>query len=316
MEIIKELSFSPVPIVASIGFFDGVHLGHKHLIHQVIDIARKYHGKSLIITFKEHPKKTLKCDYQPKLITTLEEKLDLMAKCGVDYCHLLNFTPNMAKLSSKEFMKSYLQKKLNVNVLVIGYDHHFGNNASLIFDDYKKEGEQLGIEVIQASKFTQGKYKNISSSTIRNLIQTGKVDQANLLTGHPYSLSGTVVTGRKLGRKIGYPTANIKLSQTNKILPLEGVYAVKVIINSRNIYGIANWGRRPTIEPDGLPILEIHLFDFKDDIYNQTITVFFLKYLREEKSFNSLEDLHQALQQDEETTRCYLNNCKNNSNII
>jgi len=301
------LSNQSFPVVATIGFFDGVHKGHQYLLQQVTETARKHHLHSMVITFKNHPKQILCPDSQPALITSFEERLHLIAGCGIDYCYLLDFTHEMANMTATNFMNVYLKDLLNVKILFIGYDHHFGSDPAMTFENYKECGSLLGITVLQASKFDSGTYQNISSSAIRSLIQTGQIEQANCLTGHPYTLSGKIVAGRQLGRKLGFPTANIRII-SDKILPREGVYAVRASVNGKSFTGVANWGKRPTVDSAGQMFLEVHLLDFNTDIYDEQIEVSFMKYLRTEKHFRSLEELANAMQKDIAATRLYFNN--------
>jgi len=307
MDILTGVLTKPsFPVVATIGFFDGVHKGHQYLLQQVTETATKNHFHSMVITFKNHPKQILCPGFQPALITSFEERLDLIARCGVNCCYLLDFTREMATMTAENFMKTYLKDLLNVKILFIGYDHHFGSDSSLTYKNYKYYGDLLDITVVQSSKFTSDTFQNISSSAIRSLIQTGQIEQANSMTGHPYTLSGKVITGQKLGRQLGFPTANIHIS-TNKILPQEGVYAVKVTVRGNSFVGVANWGKRPTVDSAGQMVLEVHLLDFNTNIYEEQINISFMKYLRAEKRFSSLEELVSAMQKDIASTRLYFN---------
>lgn len=291
-------NYPSFPVVATIGFFDGVHLGHQFLLRHVRETARKNGMKSLVITFREHPSESLNREVKPQLITTYEERIGLIAENGIDYGYILDFNQEMARLTSNDFIRKYLYKRLNVKILIIGYDHHFGSDTSNRFEAYQASGLKYGIDVQLAPQFTLPHYDHISSSTIRKLIQEGDMECANRLLGHPYSFNGTVITGHQIGRNIGFPTANINILGTNKVLPKEGVYAVKAKVNDKEHLGVANWGRRPTFELGGQPVLEVHLLDFNDNIYSQTAEISFMKYIREEKQFSSPEELQRNVQYD------------------
>lgn len=298
MDIIKSLIGKTLPPnVATIGFFDGVHLGHQNLISQVRRIAKERDLPSLIITFGEHPRKVLCADYQPELLNMLNEKLCLLAKCNTDYCYVLDFNKEVAKLNSYEFMKNYLKDKLNVKTLVVGYDHHFGCDKQDGFTAYKNYGQQLDIEVVKAEKFELNG-ELISSSSVRFCLQVGDVEKAAYLCGRPYSVDGTVIRGHQLGRKLGFPTANINIKGLHKMLPMDGVYAVTVSVQNSIYAGMAYIGRRPTVSTDGSRNLEVNILNFAQDIYDEELHIEFINRLRAEKRFNSYEELTEQLRLD------------------
>ena len=300
MQIVSNLStYTPMPCVATIGFFDGVHAGHRYLIEQVKHHAAQQGLCSALITFTVHPRKTIQSDFQPKLLTTQEEKLRLLQDTGVDICFILDFTTDMAQLTAFEFMQCVLKEQCGVNTLLIGHDHRFGRNRSEGFAEYVAFGKQLGIEVLQTEAyFCDG--KRISSSYIRNLLSEGNVEFAAIALCYHYFLSGQVVSGYQVGRKIGFPTANLQVDCADKLIPAQGVYAVHVTLADGTIHpGMLNIGRRPTFENDTNQTIEVHLIDFDSDLYNQHLCVSFVKHLRSEMKFDSVEALIAQLQLDE-----------------
>ena len=222
------------PCVATIGFFDGVHRGHRFLIEQVKRLATEQNLASSLITFPVHPRKIMQADYQPELLSTPEEKEELLKQTGVDSCVMLPFTPELSQLSAYEFMRDVLQKQLNVRVLVIGYDHRFGHNRSEGFDDYCRYGKEIGMEVVKAEACVVNGV-NVSSSVIRAFLSEGEIKLANKCLGYGYYLEGIIVDGYKVGRKLGFPTANLSVSNPDKLIPANGVYAVKVYLEECSI---------------------------------------------------------------------------------
>ena len=288
------------PCVATIGFFDGVHRGHQFLIDQLVRIAKERGWASMLITFNRHPRQVLKKDFQPKLLTTFEEKLRLLSETGVDNCVVLPFSEQMAALSAYDFMKTILREQLNVQLLYVGYDHHFGNSRTEGYEDYVRYGKELGIEVVQSVVYPWNDI-NISSSVVRRFIQEGEIEKAVTCLGHPYSLTGHVVAGEQQGRKIGFPTANILLDNTDKLIPADGVYAVQVHVEDNpTVYpGMMNIGMRPTFGGDHQTI-EVHLFHFSEDLYGKQLTIVVKRRLRDEQRFASPEALREQLEKDEE----------------
>lgn len=285
------------PCVATIGFFDGVHLGHRFLIEQVKEVARRKGLPSALITFPVHPRKVLDPSHRVELLSTFEEKAGLMSHTGVDYCFLLNFTPDISALTAREFMTDILKKQFQVDSLVIGYDHRFGHKRSEGFEDYCCYGQEIGMEVLQANPMTIDGL-NISSSAIRRALSGADLDLANQFLGYLYYLDGEVVAGRRLGHTIGFPTANVS-PDPDKIIPADGVYAVRVSIEGKDFAGMMNIGHRPTVD-DGLDrTLEVNILHFDEDIYGKTIRVSFVKRIRSEIKFNSLEELKAQILDDQ-----------------
>lgn len=273
------------PCAATIGFFDGVHRGHAFLIGHVVGEARRRSLQAAVITFSEHPRRVLHSDYQPQLLTTNDEKARLLAATGIQRLAILPFTREMAGLSAKRFMREVLGETLNVRLLYIGYDNRFGHNREEGFADYEAYGRELGIGVRLAPALTTGG-TGISSSVVRSLIASGNVSGAASCLGRPYVLSGTVVCGVQIGRRIGFPTANLHPLSAEKIVPARGVYAVRALISGETTArpAIMNIGTRPTFD-DGDISMEIHIFGFGENIYGRTIDVSFIQRIREERRF-------------------------------
>lgn len=286
------------PLVATIGFFDGVHRGHQFLIKQVCDEAKASGMESAVITFDEHPRKVLHQDYQPRLLSTLEEKLILLSRTGIDNAVVLHFDREMAGLSAHDFMEKVLHDRLNVKKLIIGYDNRFGHNRAEGFDDYVRMGHEMGIEVIQSQAFSLDGV-NVSSSYIRKLIEKGELELANKCLGYPYAIYGKVVSGYQEGRKLGFPTANLDLSGSGQLVPANGVYGVKVRLQDSMQYrrGMMNIGTRPTFNGKNLSI-EAYIFDFSGDIYGQTLVAAFIHRIRDEHKFDNAEELAEQMRND------------------
>lgn len=290
------------PCILTIGFFDGVHGGHRFLIEQVKETARSKHLKSGVVTFVKHPRQVMNQSYCPQLLNNTDEKQTLLAQSGIDYLIWLDFTPDMAALSAYEFM-SELKTKYHAQALVIGYDHRFGHNRSEGFEDYRRYGKELGIEVIQAAAYINKEGVEISSSLIRSSLQNGDVSKATEYLGYPYSLSGKVVDGYKQGRLLGFPTANLQVDDANRLIPADGVYAVYTETAGRTYMGMLNIGHRPTIGNGPTRSIEVHLLDLHTDLYGQTLRISFIQRLRAEIHFNNREELKVQLQQDAEEVR-------------
>lgn len=290
MEIVKSY-------VATIGFFDGVHRGHRFLIDQVKNLAAEHHLSSALITFPVHPRKIMQADYQPELLSTPKEKEALLWQTGVDCCLMLPFTFELSRLSAYEFMRDVLKKQLNVRMLVIGYDHRFGHNRSEGFDDYCRFGEEMGMEVVKAQACMLNGV-HISSSVIRAFLSEGEIKLANKCLGYRYSLEGTIVDGYKIGRTLGFPTANLSVSDPDKLVPANGVYAVIVYLEGRIYKGMLNIGHRPTLENGTGRSIEVHIFHFSADIYQKSMRIEFVDRIRDEKKFRRVEELAAQLGRD------------------
>ena len=286
------------PSVATIGFFDGVHLGHRHLINQVKMAASLNGWCSSIITFPVHPRQVIQSDYRPSLLSSPEEKIELLASTGIDNCILLPFTRELSQLTAWEFMQ-LLYDQYKVRMLVIGYDHRFGHNRAETFEDYCRYGRELGIHIMQATAYTQEQDK-VSSSVIRRALLSGEVSTATKYLGYPYFMQGTIVSGYQVGRKIGFPTANLQVDFPNKLIPAIGVYAVRVSVNRQSYRGMLNIGHRPTLNNGTDLSIEVHILDFEGDIYHQPMRIEFVDFLRPEAKFNSVDELTLQIQKDKE----------------
>lgn len=299
MKIIRDIPTRPLPpCVVAIGFFDGVHVGHRYLIDQVKEVAARKKLSPGILTFSVHPRKVMNTYYKPDLLTAYDEKVKLLEATGVELCFMLNFTPKLSKLTAFEFMSTVLKEKLNVHALVIGYDHKFGHNRSETFDDYCHFGQVLGMEVIQA-RACQLDGEAISSSAIRRLLQGGKVEKAAQYLGYSYYLDGFVIGGYKIGRTIGYPTANLRMEEPDKLIPADGVYAVRVEVEGKSYAGMLNIGYRPTFNQGSSGrSVEVHILNFDADIYDAPLRVSFIRRIRSEMKFPNKEALVAQLSMD------------------
>ena len=299
MNVIKD-TYPQNPTVATIGFFDGEHLGHRFLINQVKVATSQTGWKSSVITFPVHPRQVIQSEFQPQLLSSPEEKIELLDTTGIDNCILLPFTRELSLLTAWEFMQ-LLYEKYYVRMLVIGYDHRFGHNRAETFEDYCRYGRELGIHIMQATAYTQEQDK-VSSSSIRRALLAGDVTTAKKYLGYNYFLEGTVVDGYKVGRKIGFPTANLQVDFPNKLIPSVGVYAVSVHVNGQKYKGMLNIGHRPTINNGNDLSIEVHILNFQGDIYHQKMRIEFIEFLRPEMKFNSVDELVLQMQKDKEDT--------------
>lgn len=308
MQLIDEISDGVLqPGVATIGFFDGVHRGHRFLIEQVRDAAARRGLASSIITFPVHPRKVMQPDFHPELLTTCEEKVALLAQTGVDYCVMLDFTPEVARLSARQFM-SVLKEKYRIQALVVGHDHRFGHNRSEGFDEYVGYGKELGMEVLLARAYSINSKEEItvSSSVIRRLLREGNVSKAAEYLGYDYFLEGSVVGGYRVGRTIGFPTANLRVSDSDKLVPADGVYAVRVGLDGVEYGGMLSIGYRPTLNNGADRSIEVHIFHFNEDIYGQPMRLSFVRRTRSELKFDTTDELIARLHQDEAEIKAIL----------
>ena len=285
-------------LVATIGFFDGVHRGHRFLIDRVIEEAQRSGMSSAVITFDRHPREVLQTDYQPDLLSTLDEKLLLLSKTHVDNTVVLHFEASLAALTAHDFMRDVLQGQLKVRKLIIGYDNRFGHNRSEGFDDYVRYGKELGIEVIRADAFLPDGVR-VSSSVIRTCIREGRVEDANRLLGYDYTIESRIVSGYQNGRKMGFPTANLDVTRCQQLLPASGVYVVLVRLKDSVGWkrGMMNIGHRPTFN-GRTTSMEVNLFNFSGDLYGQELLVSFISKIRDERKFDSIDALAEQLQHD------------------
>ncbi len=279
------------------GFFDGVHLGHRHIISQVVQEAKRMGKESAVITFPVHPRKVLDKNYQPPLLCGFDEKIEQLATTEIDNALVLDFNRELSQLSAKEFIRQILKEKIGVDTLFVGYDHRFGKNREEGFDQYYSYGAEVGMRVIQATKYTFGK-QTVSSSQIRYLLAQGDISLANSLLSYNYTITGKIVEGYKMGRRIGFPTANIQIWEPYKVIPTNGVYAVRVHIGEDIHDGMLYIGNRPTLHDDSQISVEVNIFDFDDELYNKTLTVEFVAFVRPDIKFTGVKPLIAQITKD------------------
>jgi riboflavin kinase/FMN adenylyltransferase len=306
LEIIKNSSNFPSSeqTFVTIGTFDGVHYGHQQIIEKLVSEAKKANKKSVVLTFFPHPRMVLQKDNSLELINTIDERAALLEKTGLDYLIIHPFSKEFSKMSALEFVRDILVNQLNISKLIIGYDHHFGKNRegnitqlteySYVYD--------FNVEEIPAQDIDS---VSISSTKVRRALHAGSLKTANNYLGYNFMLNGTVVNGKKLGGTIGYPTANIDVKETYKLIPKTGVYVVKSTIDKKMVFGMMNIGSRPTVDGNHQTI-EVHFFDFNQDLYNQNLTIELMYFLRDEHKFDSIDSLVQQLKTDEEIARDYI----------
>lgn len=294
------------PSVATVGFFDGVHRGHQFLVSQVKEEANIRGLSSTVVTFDRHPRQVLKRDFQPQMLGTLEEKLALLAQTGVDNCVVMPFNEETAALSARTFMRDVLLERLQVRVLVTGYDNRFGHDRTAGFNDYVRYGRDMGMDVMRGEALVIEDVP-VSSSVIRSFLQEGEVAMASRCLGYPYTIKGSVVGGEQIGTSIGFPTANIVPVDDGKVVPAPGVYAVWVKLGGAGgrKMGMMNIGTRPTFDGK-TTTLEVHILDFGDNLYGETIGVSFVECLRKERKFRTPSELVARLHRDMEETRAVL----------
>ncbi len=292
-------------IIAATGFFDGVHRGHCHVIERIKEEAAKRRAESAVITFWPHPRSVLQQDADDlKLLTSADEKRDLLISCGIDKVHVVDFTKDLSRLTSSEFIRDYLKGRFGVDVLVIGYDHHFGRR-DVVEPPIEEVAAAFGIECIRVDKCSEDGFV-FSSTKIRALLSEGDVSTANCALGYRYGLRGVVVAGKKIGRKIGFPTANIELSDPRKLVPGSGVYFVWVEVMGRTYKGICNIGTRPTVDSSPSRTIETHILDFNDDIYGLDLKMEFVERLRDTVRFPTEDHLRLQLENDRKRAENFL----------
>ncbi len=304
MKLYKNLSeFSTLHnAVVTTGTFDGVHIGHRKVLNQLKESARKNNGESVVLTFFPHPRMVLYPDESNiKLINTIEERIELLAKEEIDHLIVHPFSYEFSRISSLEFVRNILVEKIGTKKLIIGYDHRFGRNREGSFEHLKEFGPLYGFDVEEISAF-EVQQINVSSTKIRHSLEIGEIIAANHFLGRPFFITGIIEKGNQVGRKIGFPTANLHIPQDYKLVPAEGVYAIKALINNELFNGMLNIGKRPTVNGENKTI-EVHLFDFNAEIYNREMRVFFYHRIRDEKKFDTLQALQQQLTEDEQTVR-------------
>lgn len=286
--------------VVTVGTFDGVHLGHSKIFARMKKLAKECGGETVVVSFHPHPRLVIHPDSKDlKFINNRERKYDLIESYGIDHLVIIPFTIEFAKTSARTFIENILFDKIGICQLVVGYDHHFGKNREGSFKELLLLADELGFKVEQIPVQDIDNIA-ISSTKIRNALKEGKIKTANALLGYEYSITGKVVGGNKIGRKIGFPTANIELKYEYKLITAVGVYACRVQWNKKTFLGMGNIGYRPTINNSDLTI-EVHIFNFDQEIYGDTITIFFVDRIRDEVKFKNLEALKEQLSKDQKT---------------
>ena len=292
--------------IVTLGTFDGVHLGHTVILDRICNIAKKENLESVVLTFFPHPRLIVSNDSEIKMLNTMSEKAKLLEQKGIQNFIIHPFDKLFSELSPREFVEQILIKQLNIQKIIIGYDHKFGKNRAADFNDLIAFGKEFGFEVeeIPAKQVDE---VSVSSTKIRKSLLEGKISLANTYLGYLYMLSGNVVKGNQLGRTFGFPTANIQISENYKLIPKNGVYIVTALVNNKTIFGMMNIGVKPTLGENLLSI-EVHLLQFSEDIYGQKIQVNVIERLRDEQKFESFEALKSQLEIDKANTLHYFEN--------
>jgi riboflavin kinase/FMN adenylyltransferase len=308
MKIYHNLDdFSPLPnAVVTSGTFDGVHLGHQKIFDRLKEVTVKHSGETVVITFWPHPRLVLNpTDTKLKLLNTFEERIELIKEQGIQHLLRIPFTKEFSNISSTDFIQKILVEKIGTKKLVIGYDHHFGKNREGSFEQLKVNGPRFGFDVEEIPR-QEIDHIGVSSTKIRTALEAGDVESAQTLLGRPFSITGRVVQGEKLGRILGFPTANLDLDSHYKLIPAEGIYAVLVTYEGRQHKGMLYIGQRPTV--GGVhQTIEVNIFDFDKTIYGETLSVQFISNIRQDIKFNDLEALKAQLILDREAALQRLN---------
>jgi riboflavin kinase/FMN adenylyltransferase len=291
--------------IVTVGTFDGVHKGHRVVIDKLHDLKEKFGCRSVVVTFDPHPQLILKNrSNEIKLLSTTHEKLEMFQVLGVDVVYVLRFTKEFSSTSAEEFLKKYLVDGIGLEHLVLGFDHSFGKNREGNFESLNALTDKYGFDLYKVDEY-KGESK-INSTSIRNLLMNGDLSGAREILGDDYSFEGTVVTGDKRGSTIGFPTANVKVSDSHKLIPKNGVYSVKVIAENHEYFGMMNIGTRPTVSTGNEIFIEVNIFNFNKDIYGKKIKVVLKEYIRDEMKFNSLDELVNQLNKDKEKCNKHL----------
>ena len=287
------------------GTFDGVHIGHKKILEKIIQKTENQNYESLVLTFFPHPRMVLQEHSDIKLLNTIDEKIDLLEQIGIENLVIHPFDEAFSRLTAEDFVKTVLVDRFHIHKIIIGYDHRFGRNRTANIDDLIAFGEQYDFEVEQIS-VQEINDISVSSTKIRKALLEGNMALANKYLGYDYFLTGVVIKGKQLGRTINFPTANLKIDENYKLIPQNGVYIVKSTINKKTVFGMMNIGFNPTVDGETQSI-EIHYFDFDQDLYHQKIRVSILQRIRSEQKFESVTLLKEQLEKDKKTAIDYLN---------
>ncbi|KVV13328.1 bifunctional riboflavin kinase/FAD synthetase [Flavobacterium sp. TAB 87] len=291
--------------ILTLGTFDGVHVGHKTILEKLTQSTENGLYESLVLTFFPHPRMVLQEKSEIKLLNTISEKTELLAQIGIQNLVIHPFDETFSRLTAEEFVKTILVDRFQIHKIIIGYDHRFGRNRTANIDDLIIFGEEYGFEVEQISA-QEIHAVSVSSTKIRTALLDGKMELANEYLGYTYFITGKVVQGKQLGRTIGFPTANIFVPEDYKLIPKNGVYVVQAIIDEKVVYGMMNIGFNPTIEDQNQQKIEVHFLDFEGDLYNATLQISIVHYIRDEQKFDSIELLTKQLQSDKKTAVDFL----------
>jgi riboflavin kinase / FMN adenylyltransferase len=308
MKVIRDIgSFPALPAaVVTSGTFDGVHVGHQKIIERLVQRARQIQGQSVVVTYWPHPRLVVQgAQSDLRLLSTIEERVEQLSHYPIDYLLIIPFTPAFAGLDRAQYVEQVLVEALHTKVFIIGYDHRFGKGreGNLAYLQEIAADKNFSVEEIPAQDIDQ---VAVSSTRIRQALEKGDIATANTYLGHPYALKGQVVPGRKLGRTIGYPTANLLVSDPHKLIPAQGIYAVRVQVGDGLFGGMLSIGTNPTVGGTSQTI-EVNIFDFDRDIYDQVITLYFIGYIRQEEKFSGLPELTAKLAEDQEAALGLLN---------
>lgn len=302
----SSVVFLPVPSAVTIGSYDGVHKGHRVIISRMVSQAEHNHLRSVVVTFEPHPRRVLNpsSDMLPGLLTTLDEKIDLLSCERVDLLFVIRFTAAFAARSSEDFIRMVLVKLLGARNVIVGYDHAFGHDRQGSRQTLMALRSELGyaVDVVDEVLIDD---EHFSSTRIRHLLAEGNIEQANVFLGSPYMISGHVVEGARLGRTIGFPTVNLELSDCNKLLPRSGVYQAQTMVNGLYYMAMMNIGVRPTVSTSGQTTIEAHLLGFNGNLYGRFLRFHLMKFIREERKFSSVGELQQQLEKDRKAVEFY-----------
>jgi len=309
MKVWKELHrFKAQNPVVTIGIFDGVHRGHRYLVDKLKKTAGELKGESVVVTLWPHPRMVLQKDTANlRYLTSIDEKILLLKEASIDHLVIIPFTLEFSRLDSCRFIEEYLVERIGIHKLIVGFNHKFGRNREGDFENLKSCARRFNFELERLSPVLFGEEK-ISSSVIRNLLLNGELEKANRFLGYDFFIDGEVVEGNRLGRRIGFPTANVKPQDAHKLIPMTGVYAVEMEVAGKLHPGMLNVGYRPTVsESLDQQTVEVHLFDFQDDLYGEHVRINFRRFMRNEQKFASLENLKEQLLKDRDMAKDLLN---------
>ena len=295
--------------VITLGTFDGIHLGHRKIIDEVVKKAANFGGRSFLITFFPHPRKVVSSTNQVKLLSTPDEKAEIIEKLGIENLLIINFTKEFSQLSPQKFIEKYIVQSIGAKEVIIGYDHHFGKARGGDIDSLKEQGRILGFDVTVIPAFDMNGVA-ISSSKVRKAVLDGDINLANKYLGRYYSFRGKVIHGDKRGRELGFPTANLKVEDSDKLLPAIGIYVVELFVNDKQQFGLLSIGKRPTFYDSGEIVPEVYIYDFEEEIYDKQIIINVVERLRGEEKFSSVNELIDQMNKDKKNGLEILNKLK------